>query len=347
MSAIHLAQKLVPLLNERAAETEVLRALPEETVRDLVEAGLTRLLQPVHYGGANERVATYMEVCAALSHGCVSTAWCNFVWGVHNHLIALFPRATQEEVWGSDPGTLVSASLGPVGAAKVVKGGLMLSGRWGFNSGCDHARFLLLGAMTSDGPWLCLLPSSDYTVIDNWHVVGLRGTGSKDAEADEVFVPFARALRFSNSIEPSRALLTLVIAGPVLGAAEAALERYRELIEKPDDPPGRQRFARIAAQIRSARLLLMEAAREVDQSLVDGDALEPLVQLRIARDTAFASVKCQEAVNELFAAVSGRTLHECEPLQRLWRDVTAGCSHARLRWDAPAEAWAAAALNGN
>ena len=345
VSAVDTARALVPALAERATEAEGLRSLPAESVRELKRRGLTRLLQPREYGGASEQVATHMEVCAALAHGCVSTAWCTFVWGIHNHLVALFPQATKDQVWGTDPSTLISASLGPVGNAEVVEGGVMLSGRWGFNSGCDHARYLLLGAMSAEGPWLCLVPSTEYTVIDNWHVVGLRGTGSKDAEIDRLFVPLDRALRFAQSIEPNRALLTLVIAGPVLGAAEAALERYRVMVGADDDPAGRQRLARLSAETRAARLLLMEAAREIDESLASGDAITPLVQLRVARDTAFASTKCQQTVNEIFAAVSGRTLHDWEPLQRIWRDITAGCSHARLRWDMPAEAWAAAVVS--
>ena len=66
---------------------------------------------------------------------------------------------------------------------------------------------------------------------------------------------------------------------------------------------------------------------------------------RSARDTAYAAVTLNGAVNDIFAAVSGRSLHEEEPMQRLWRDVAAGCAHFRLRWDAPALAYADAVLN--
>lgn len=338
------ARGLVPALAARASETEVLRRLPLATVSDLTRSGLTRLLQPTSYGGAGAGAAAHIEVCAALARGCVSTAWCNFVWGVHNFLIGLYPAAVQQEVWGSDPATLVSASIGPVGKAEVVDGGVLISGRWGFNSGCDHAAFLLLGATSEEGAWLCLVPSTDYRLIDNWQVVGLRGTGSKDAEAEDLFVPSVRALTFEKSVDPNRALLTLVIAGPVLGAAEAAMECFRGMLKQSNNAVDRQRFARLGAEVRSARLILMDAAYEVDQSLLELSVLPQPVQLRIARDTAFAAGRLQQVVNELFAAVSGRALHESEPLQQLWRDITAGCSHARLRWDLPAEMWAVMAL---
>ena len=341
---LEAARRLVPELRARALAAEQAGQLPRTTVVQLLASGLTRLLQPARYGGAATQIKAHMNVCAALAHGCVSTGWCTFVWGVHNFLVARYPDATQEAMWGDTPELLTSASIGPVGRATLERDGVTISGQWGFNSGYDHAGALLLGAMSEVGPWLCLVRRSECTVIDNWQVAGLRATGSKDVVADNLFVPRDRVVHFADCVEPNRAMLTLVIAGPVLGAAQAAVELYGRELGPTASEAGKQRFARASAEVHAARVTLMYACQEVDLSLAKGEVLSPSTQLRIARDTAYASALCSGAVNEIFAAVSGRALHETNPLQRIWRDVAAGCSHARLRWDAAADAFADDAL---
>ncbi|MFT5393474.1 MAG: 3-hydroxy-9,10-secoandrosta-1,3,5(10)-triene-9,17-dione monooxygenase [Gammaproteobacteria bacterium] len=334
------ARELISPLAEGALAAERNGCLPLDTVRRLQAAGLPQMLQPPPFGGAPSSVGDYVDVCATLAHGCVSTAWCNFVWGIHSFLIGLFPASTQTWLWEETPSMLVSASLGPVGRARVEPQGLRVAGCWGFASGCDHAGALLLGVMSPDGPWLCVMPKADYEIVDNWQVAGLKGTGSKDIVIHDGFVPHGRALPFTQCIDPNRGLLTLVIAGPVLGAGEAAVQEYRELIGVTPDQASKQRLAYADAQVRAARLLLVNGCAEIDAALAAKTTLAPGVQLRISRDTAFAADLVSQAVNRVFAAASGRTLHESATLQRLWRDVAAGCSHARLRWDAPAEAYA-------
>lgn len=341
---VEAARRMVPDLRARALAAERAGKLPRATVDQLLAGGLTRLLQPARYGGAATQVQAHMNVCAELAHGCVSTAWCTFVWGVHNFLVARYPDAVQEAMWGDNPERLTSASIGPVGRATVEPEGLTISGQWGFNSGCDHAGALLLGAMSELGPWLCLVPRSECTVIENWRVSGLKATGSKDMVATDLFVPRERAVHFADSVDPNRAMLTLVIAGPVLGAAQAAVELYGRELGPAANQVSKQRYARSAAEVHAARLMLMYACQEVDAALANGDVLPVPTQLRIARDTAYAASLCSGAVNEIFAAVSGRALHETHPLQRIWRDVAAGCSHARLRWDPAADGYADDAL---
>jgi hypothetical protein len=41
---------------------------------------------------------------------------------------------------------------------------------------------------------LCLVPKSDYTIIDTWYAMGMAGTGSKDVVVTELFAPECRAL---------------------------------------------------------------------------------------------------------------------------------------------------------
>ncbi len=68
------ARDLVPVLRERAAETERLRRIPDATIGDLHDNGLLRILQPARVGGGEFDYGLMVEVSAELGRGCGSTA---------------------------------------------------------------------------------------------------------------------------------------------------------------------------------------------------------------------------------------------------------------------------------
>jgi 3-hydroxy-9,10-secoandrosta-1,3,5(10)-triene-9,17-dione monooxygenase len=356
---VESAEKLLPELGERTAETEVLRQLPKATVRSMLDAGLTRALQPTRFGGSGLGASTHIALTSTLAHGCVSTGWCEFVWAAHNKLLTMYPDAAQEAVWGDDPESMISASLGPVGRAEPVDGGMRVSGRWTFASGCDHAEWLFLGAVAASAdpplPYLVLVPKSEIEVVDTWHVMGLRGTGSKDIVAEEVFVPTARFLPWGDVVGKLMGLAVTVIAGPVLGGAEAAVARFQErladrvlasnLEKQSKMGVARMRLAESAVEVDAARLLLERNAREIDEWSAAGMPDNP-PNARWVRDTGYCAELSTRATQRVFEASGGGALQESEPIQRIWRDVNAGHAHAFLGWDQAAETWATAALAG-
>ncbi len=133
------ARHMRPLLQERAAETDALRRLPDEVVAALKEAGLCRLMVPRRLGGYETSIRTYMETIAELGRGCGSTAWVASLLNVCAWLAALFPERAQRDVWGSDPDAWIAGSLAPQGEATPVDGGWRVNGRWPWASGCLHA----------------------------------------------------------------------------------------------------------------------------------------------------------------------------------------------------------------
>ncbi|HIM45576.1 MAG TPA: acyl-CoA dehydrogenase, partial [Alphaproteobacteria bacterium] len=184
------AEALVPMLRERALDAEVLRRLPDETVRDLVAAGFIRATLPSRLGGTEIDYRSIMELVAILAHGCASTAWvaCNFLSCTFK--LALWPREAQDEVWNDSLDALLTGTLVfPAGRARPVDGGYRLSGRWPFGSGIDHADWNFFAATEEDGTLgIFLVPKSDYTIIDTWRAAGLRATGSHHVAVDDMFV---------------------------------------------------------------------------------------------------------------------------------------------------------------
>ena len=183
------ARALIPVLKSRSEAATAARCLPKETIQDMQDAGLFRVLQPKRYGGYEHDPQVFYEIQMALAEGCMSTAWVYGVIGVHPFQLGLFDPKAQADVWGKDDSTIISSSYQPVGKVERVEGGFRLSGRWGFSSGCDHCSWVFLGALIPPaepgGPpemRTFLLPRTDYQIVHDWNVFGLQATGSHGAQ---------------------------------------------------------------------------------------------------------------------------------------------------------------------
>jgi 3-hydroxy-9,10-secoandrosta-1,3,5(10)-triene-9,17-dione monooxygenase len=137
------ARALAPTLRERAAETTRARRVPEQTIRDLWDAGLWYLLKPKKFGGPEIRPDVAFTVADELAHGDGSAGWIWAVFTIHDFLVALWPEEFQHEYWAKD--TLSASSFAPMGKATPASGGYRISGKWNFCSGVDNADWLLLG----------------------------------------------------------------------------------------------------------------------------------------------------------------------------------------------------------
>ena len=351
---------LLPVLRERAQETEDLRRIPDESIKSLQEAGFFKLLQPKRYGGYEADPVTFYTAVKLIASACGSTGWVASILGVHPWHLGLFDVRAQDDVWGEDLDTRISSSYAPMGKAKVVDGGYRLSGRWSFSSGCDHATWVMLGgpAFKDDQPVdFCtyLLPIEDYKIIDVWDTVGLRGTGSNDILVEDVFVPKHRALSFMatskcqtpgqevnpgplyrlpyGSVHPST--ITAPIIGMAQGAYEAHVEHQRKRVraayageQSKEDPFAKVRIAEASSEIDAAWLQLTRNIDELYQAACRGEKLPFSTRLRVRRDQVRGTERAIAAVDRLFENSGGRALKTGTPIQRFWRDAHAGRVHA-------------------
>lgn len=183
------ASDLVPVLKSRAAQTEELRCIPGDTVKDILSSDLYRIGVPTRFGGLDVDYGLVFEVAAELGRGCGSSSWCYSLWSAHAAVVGHWPLPAQEEVFGDGPEVLCSSSLN-TGTSKTepVSGGYRLTGRWQFSSGCDAAGWVMLGSEGIHERTFVLLPRSDFEIVDTWFVSGLRGSGSKDIVVEDAFV---------------------------------------------------------------------------------------------------------------------------------------------------------------
>jgi alkylation response protein AidB-like acyl-CoA dehydrogenase len=249
---------LAPVLRRRARAAEELARVPDETLRDFEAAGLCRIWIPRRYGGFEVDLETGLETCWEAAKGCASSAWCLSVWQQHSWIVAHMPEPAQEETLGADPHFHIGAVLSPRGKARKVDGGYRISGRWPFASGCDHGRWIMLGAIVVDDTGaeiplegtvygrpkanarLLLLPIGEVRNLRDWRAAGLAATGSHTIVVEDAFVPEHRTLSIPDTVDgraPGReihqgplfrvsyyAFLVTSLASPAPGIAEGALE---------------------------------------------------------------------------------------------------------------------------
>jgi len=360
------ALALIPELRARAAEAERLRRLPDENVAALKAAGLLKILQARRYGGYQLSLHAHVDAVAAVARGCGSTAWCMGVIHAHSWLMANFPQAAQEETYGADPDAIICAVIAPRGEAKPAEGGYVLNGFWPFASGCQHANWLLLGARILDASGTVvdeadlLVPVREITINDDWHVVGLRGTGSCSVAAKNVFVPRHRCLSLPGLIQgqsPGTALhegtlyksaavpvLQLALAPGAIGIAEAALEAFQQRLpgrtiaytlgeKQIESATTHRQLAEAATKIRIARRLLHGAVDDIETAASRGAMMPPVERARLRMDCAEAVRQCREAVDTLFLVCGGSGIAESNPIQRAWRDLHAIAMHGALAYE--------------
>jgi alkylation response protein AidB-like acyl-CoA dehydrogenase len=342
------------------------------------EMDLFRIMRPQAYGGFEYGFDVFFEIVAAVASGCGSTGWVYGLLASHQWLVACFAREAQDEVW-HDRDALATGSYAPVGQAVAVDGGYRLSGAGSFCSGCDNAQWQFLGGMIPqpDGsakPGFFLIRSTDCTIDDNWHTMGLAGTGSKTIVARDAFVPSHRALPFaalSDAIAPGMlanpnpiyrqsflAVLPIAIVAPVLGMAEGALADFLAMAgmrttrgavaggnrRMAELTTVQMRVAEASALIDAARLLMARDLAEALASATRGEPISIDVRLRNRRDQAFCVRLLVQAIDALYLAAGGQGLFLDQPLQRAWRDAHAAASHISLNWDSTGSMYGQALL---
>lgn len=365
---IDAANGLEPVLRQRALEAEQARRVSDATIADFRRSQITRAIQPPRYGGIATDFGVAARITEALARGCPSSAWvyANFI--LLQWHIGLFPVDAQEEIWGPDTDHLIAAGYMPVGVAGEVEGGYTLNGTWNYVSAIDNADWCLLGGrvvpkLGEPVQGFFVLPRTDYTIDDNWHVVGLAGTGSKNVIAEDAFVPAHRFLSIeacnSGSAPglsvndhpifraPLFAIFNYFLSGVALGAAGGAIEDFIASITERKTVGGvtgkrtpisefatvQLALAEAEAKVDAARTLIQRDCDLVVSTLATGQDLSLDQRINNRRSIGFGVRLAKEAVDELFYVTGAGGLFSSNLVQRHWRDVHAVAHHLSLHWN--------------
>jgi resorcinol 4-hydroxylase (FADH2) len=361
------AREIAGFVRDRARATESARRVGDDVIERMRQADLFRVMQPRAYGGFEYGFDVFVQIEGAIASGCGSTGWVYGLLASQQWLIACLSEQAQDEIW-RDRSALSAGTYAPVAQAAAADGGYLVSGSGSFCSGCDNAQWQFLGGMIPQAgappqPGFFVLRTADITIDDNWHAMGLCGSGSKTIVAANAFVPVHRTVTFAelaNAAAPGMraqanplykqsflAVLPIAIVAPLMGMAEGALAAFLDMAKAritrgalaggnrkmAELTTVQMRVAEAVACIDAAKLLIFRDLAEAHDTAARGEAISMDVRLRNRRDQAFCARLFIQAIDALFLAAGGQGLFLDHPLQRFWRDAHAAASHISLNWD--------------
>jgi alkylation response protein AidB-like acyl-CoA dehydrogenase len=362
---VERARELAPLLTAAADEIEERRELPGRVVEALIAGGFFRLLLPHSLGGAELHPLTYVRVLEELGKAEPSVAWSLGQNSGCSMSAPYLDPTVAREVFGPPRGILAwGPDLPGAGRGVAVEGGIRVTGLWGFATGSRHATWL--GAhvpiFESDGtprlgpngrPFVrtVLFAKSSAEIIDNWQVIGLRGTGSDSYKVEDLFVPQKYTLSRDNEAErrepgllyrfTSGMIYAMGFSNVSLGIARGALEAFIELA-RDKIPRGARKtlrennviqseVAQCEAKLRSARAFIHTTLKEMwEEAEEKGDfGRDKHWQLRLA--ATWAIQQSRDVVATIYNAAGATAIFNENPFERRLRDIHAGTQQGQGR----------------
>jgi alkylation response protein AidB-like acyl-CoA dehydrogenase len=343
-----VARQIALTAREMSTAIDGDRRLPGQLVALLGESGLLRAGAPVEVGGLELPPGLALACAEAVARGNASAGWCVSIAITSSLLVAYLPASSRDALFGDGRG-VAAGVWAPRGTARTVDGGVVVSGSWPFCSGITHADMMFAGCLVDDQrvPSVVALRKEDLEVLDTWHTLGLRGTGSHDTAADDVFVPADRVFSLFDGPTLDRPLyrfpvfgfFALSIAAAALGNARGAID---DLIELACDKKGlgstRTLAERPATQVAvataesalsAARALYYQAIETAWQASQDGGvSVEARNRLRLAATHAVRT--SADVVRAMYDLAGGTAIYDSSPLQRRFRDAYTATAHFQV-----------------
>jgi resorcinol 4-hydroxylase (FADH2) len=375
------ARALAPALRDAQTATEAARLVSPEIFEQLLDAELHKVLMPARYGGCEYGLNNYADVAFEVARGCGATGWVFAITSKYQAFLAMFPPQAQDDVWGDNRRAVTAASFTPAGTAVPTEGGYRLSGTWMYCSGVDNSNWMVVATTvppaggarsgvppaSGDGPGVkgyALAPTSDFSQEDNWHVVGLAGTGSKNVHCEDVFIPGHRFLTFEDTMSgdppgaavntaplysvPLFSMISVSLCAAIMGMAQGAYDEFVDAtrarvtrgaalsqpVPMAEIPTIQLRVGDAASSIDAARLLVDRDCKDIMAIINGGGRLTEMQRARNKGNLGFATHLSVQAVDRIFEASGGGGLFNAGRLQRYWRDIHAASSHISMNWDA-------------
>jgi indole-3-acetate monooxygenase len=354
-------RSVASLVEQFRDEGERERRLPRPLFEALRDAGFFSLWVPRDVGGAEADLESSVRAVEALSELDGAVGWNVMIAGNTSILWANLAPEVTAEMLRENPGHVIAGTVtSGSGTAVPVPGGFRVSGRWPFASGCHQADWLVCVCqivedgrprLAADGatpqPYTFVLPASACEVLDTWHTVGLRGTGSHDFQVADLFVPDGRYFvsRGARSYQSGPLYNTSFyhlwgpnIAAVALGIARAALDICEELAttKRPtrstvvlaERETVQEKVAQAEGLLRSGRAFLYETIRETWPLLLSGAPIPERVTAVNRLSAATAVANAIAAVDLVFTLAGTSSVYTTSRLERCFRDVHVVRQHA-------------------
>jgi acyl-CoA dehydrogenase len=350
------ADRIAQEIAEAAGRHDADDSFVSEGYQLLKEEGFFKALIPAELGGGG---AGYGEICLAIRIIAASCGATALAFSMHSHLVAAAAWRWQHQNAPTDgllkrvaAENLILVSSGgsdwlrSAGTATKTEGGYLINARKIFSSGCPAGDLLMTSAVYDDpetGPTVLHfgvpLKAEGVTILDTWHVMGMRGSGSHDTELKNVFVPDA-AISGRREQGKWHMLFHLIsmIAFPLiysayLGVAEGARARALEIArKKPED----DNLPYLVGEMENA---FASAAMAVEQLIHNAETsqLGPETTNRAMIARQLAGQAAIRTVERAMEVAGGASFYRRVGLERAFRDVQGARFHplqekAQLRY---------------
>jgi alkylation response protein AidB-like acyl-CoA dehydrogenase len=311
------------------------------------QVGIYRAATPKCFGGDALAPALFLQMIERISEADGSAGWVASFGSAGVYLAAL-PPETLAEIYAEGPDLVFAGGLFPLQPAEAVDGGWQVNGTWKFASGCKGADLLGVGIGAAGGkPRTAVFRADQVEIVENWDVVGLKGTGSHDLRVTDKHVDerwtFIRggAATIDEPLfrYPSIAYAAQVLAVVNLGLARAALDEVSRMAagsgitgapKMADRAYVRIEIAKAEAQLAAARGFFYNATEQVWNSILAGNPVTP-EQTSLLRLSAIHVSQAGAAVVQSAYSLAGTTaIYLRHPLQRYLRDSMVVTQHAFL-----------------
>lgn len=358
------AAAVAPLIAAAADETETLGELPAHLLAALHDAALFRALLPRAYGGDEARPADYVRMIETIAAADASSAWCIGQNSGCSMSAAYMAPDAARRIWGDDPRAALAWGAGPQGVARVVPGGYRVTGTWSFASGCRHATWIggHSRVQLPDGSLLrdaagdlversMLFPRAKAEFVADWHVIGLRGTGSDRYSVTDLFVPEAETVMRDNPAErrergtlyqfSTTNLYASAFGAVGLGIARGALDAFHTLAQDKtpqatsrrlaDNPVVQTQFALAEARLGAARAFLLATLDDVWNHVALGGPMSMNDRMRIRLASTFATHQAKDVVDMAYHEAGATAIFAANPFERRFRDMHAVTQQVQAR----------------
>lgn len=376
------ARAMRPELRAAQAECEAGGCVPPRIAEMLIDEGFFRMVQPRIFGGYEFGIDDFYKVIIEIARGCSETGWVTSLVGGHPVVLARYPAQTQIEIYGETGDFRCPGALTPLGRAVPVPGGYRVSNHWVSSSGIDvGTHFMGLARVEGDDGGLiqALIDIDDCTVVDDWWVMGMRGTGSKRVDVEDLFVPEDRVMRVSGMERGAEPLASDIplhdnpmyygLIGPFLigetaavavGAARGALDLFEDILrtkkskappfaEMYRDPVAQMQYGQALSLISTAEAALIRSGEEYMQFArewkEDGVPFDDIRRMRLNQIAQRCVQLAWEAIDLLYrAAGTSASAKAGTPMGRVMRNVAVLRTHPVLQGEQGSIAAAMAAF---
>lgn len=346
-----------PILEAEAADGEKIRELTAKAMDALHGKRLFRMLLAKKAGGEELPLPIFCRVIEAIAKYDGSAAWCVGQGNGCSMLGGYLDTSISGKIWGENVNGVLAWGPGKA-EAKAVDGGYLVTAETMFVSGSHHATWLATHCTPVYEPdgsvrlskggkperRTAFIPARETTLSDDWHVFGLRSTGSDGFTLKEHFVPTEHTIVRATMIEGTEGLSPLYnfstmaiyamgFASVALGLSAAVLEKFIEIAKdkKPraasdvlrDNPVVQDEVARMRAKLRGARRYLFAEVEEAwQETLINGSpTLDHRLEIRLA--ATYAIHEAKTVVDTLFDTGGTSSIFSDGPFERRLRDIHA------------------------